>query len=155
MTNKEKYNELIAKSPYHTVIGDIQHLCEHATIATKKAKCHISNYRVGAAIMDKDGDIFTGFNIEFDIHSTTIHAEQLALAHYLGSEQLKPVDMICVCTPQLWFPCGLCRQCLYEYLGGDCIIIATDGKQDDDGYFNINFKTLGELLPAGFRKEKL
>lgn len=74
----------------------------------------VSNFRVGAAAIDAQGNIFLGANQEFQqvVLAQTIHAEQSAVANAwaYGAAQIKH---IVVDTP----PCGHCRQFLNELDG--------------------------------------
>lgn len=119
----------------------------------KKASAHISNYYVGAALgffKSDDEDpyvIYGGCNVEFDIHSTTIHAEQMATANawiaHANHEGDKAELVVKVDGPP-FYPCGLCRQILYEKWGYGLIVHAIGSDVSKSA-------TLEQLLPEGFR----
>lgn len=120
-------------------------LIKKAKLASKNAKAHLSNYSVGAAIMAKNGKIYVGCNIEFDNYSNTIHAEEAALSALISDGESK-FDTIAVFTygDQVAFPCGMCRQSLYELGGPNLKIIACNETKQET-------KSIAQLLPAGFK----
>lgn len=120
-------------------------LIKLAKLASKNAKAHLSNYSVGAAIMAKNGKIYVGCNIEFDNYSNTIHAEEAALSALISDGESK-FDTIAVFTSgeQVAFPCGMCRQSLFELGGPNLKIIACNETKHEA-------KSIAQLLPAGFK----
>ena len=125
---------------------------EIETILINKAKAiaanaiiNVSQYPVGAAIRSNNGKIYVGCNIEFDNLSNTIHAEESAISSLITDGE-KYLTHIAVYTSgnELCFPCGLCRQSLFELGGNDLKVIACN-----DCKYEV--KTIGELLPNGFR----
>ena len=123
-------------------------LVKKASEVSKEAGCHISSYRVGAAILGESGNIYTGCNIEFDNFTNTIHAEESAISAFVTAGEKKPLA-IAVFTwgDDVEFPCGMCRQSLYEIGGNELEVIACN----DD---KIVKKTMAELLPNGFRLKR-
>lgn len=123
------------------------HLAEQAA---KNAMPHISGYRVGCAIISEDRSA-VGANIEFDNFSNTIHAEEAAMISWFKqgstSDELLPVIAVWTKDAEPWFPCGKCRQSLFEKFDPDCTVVATNGRI-------ALITSLGELLPMGFRLEK-
>ena len=103
-----------------------QQLIARAKEASALAEVHLSNYPVGAAILTKSGGVYTGCNIEFDNYSNTIHAEEAAICSMVGSGDSEPVA-IAIYTPgeEPSFPCGMCRQSLFELGGSELTVIAT------------------------------
>ena len=123
---------------------DQSKLVEAARQAATNARVHISNYRVGAAVLSKTGRMYSGCNIEFDNFSNTIHAEEAAIACMVVSGETTPVA-IAVYTKgkKVAFPCGMCLQSLYE-LGGRSlqVIAATDDKTET--------RSMEALMPYAF-----
>jgi cytidine deaminase len=120
-------------------------LIEKAKSASKNAKAHLSKYTVGAAIRANNGKIYVGCNIEFDNYSNTIHAEEAAISALVTDGESK-FDTIAVYTPgdKLEFPCGMCRQSLFELGGPNLRIIACNATK-------YEIKNITQLLPDGFR----
>lgn len=114
--------------------------------AAQKARCYISNFRVGVALLAKSGVIYLGCNIEFDNFSNTIHAEETAIAAAVMAGETE-FEAIAVATfdKQLWYPCGMCRQSLYEICGPDLTVIACNEEEFEQ-------KTMAELLPVPFKR---
>lgn len=101
------------------------HLC--AWEARNRAYAPYSHYRVGACILTKNGNVYTGANIENSSYGLTICAERTAISQYILNAE--PSDEMI----QLWFatdtpithckPCGACLQFLAEFNPGDEFII--------------------------------
>lgn len=118
-------------------------LIDAAIQAASKAYAPYSNYHVGAALLDSTGTIFTGCNIENASYPATICAERTALVKAV-SEGRREFDTIVVATRNGGFPCGICRQMLYEFAPRlHVIVVDLDGHVIDD-------TTLTDLLPHGF-----
>ncbi len=119
-------------------------LIEKAKAVAMNARVHLSGFRVGAAILSDTGKIYVGCNVEFDNYSNTIHAEENALSSMIADGDKCPVSIVVFTfDDKLWFPCGMCRQSLFELGGKDLKVITCNEK-------GCEIKTMGELLPGGF-----
>ena len=130
---------------YDGISDDVEKkLIMEAKAVSNKAKVHLSGFRVGASLLSASGNIYSGCNIEFDNYSNTIHAEEAAISAFVSAGDKQPV-CIAVYTnnSELSFPCGMCRQSLFEMGGKDMKIIACNNDKQES-------KTMGELLPSGF-----
>lgn len=114
-----------------------------------------SGYAVGAALLTKNGRVYTGCNIENAAYGPTNCAERTAFFKAI-SEGEKEFCAIAVCggkkgkKPDRYaYPCGVCRQVMKEFCGMDFQIIAANSAEDYGVY------TLAELLPYGFGGENL
>jgi cytidine deaminase len=116
-----------------------------AKTASNRARIHLSKFPVGAAILMGSGCIYRGCNIEFDNYSNTIHAEEAAIVEMIMSGDTKPIA-IAVFTDdeEPWYPCGMCRQSLFELGGPKLRVIACNKK-------TYKWATMDQLLPGGFR----
>ncbi len=105
-----------------------------------------SNFKVGAAILTCDGEIFTGCNIENSAYSPTLCAERCAVAKAV-SEGKRNFAAIAVVGPEdsHTTPCGVCRQVLYEFADENLIVLCGGTEE------NYTETTLGALLPQAFR----
>ena len=109
-----------------------------------------SNFKVGAALLAKNGEIYTGCNIENAAYTPTNCAERTAFFKAV-SEGIKEFDAICIVggkggvLTEYAAPCGVCRQVMMEFCNPETfkIVLAVD-KEHYDIY------TLKELLPLGF-----
>lgn len=81
-----------------------------------KAVAPYSKYKVGAVLVCKNGNIYTGANIENVSYSATICAERVALftAVHAGERDFTQLYVAGSGT-HLAFPCGVCRQVLNEF----------------------------------------
>jgi len=123
-------------------------LVNTAIEASRNAYVPYSNYRVGAVLVAKDESIYTGCNVENAAFSPTICAERTALVKAI-SEGRRAFDTIVVVTRDGGFPCGVCRQALYEFAPDLRVIIA-----DLDGRL-LHDTRLADLLPHGFGPSNL
>ena len=127
-----------------------QELVKQALAARKFAYVPYSKFRVGAAILAKNGVIYTGCNIENAAYTPTNCAERTAVFKAV-SEGITEFDAIAVCggpgeaePEDFCTPCGVCRQALYEFGGPELTVIMA---RSEDDYI---VTTLGDLLPYGF-----
>ncbi len=125
-----------------------QNLIDLANEARKKAYSPYSNYPVGAALLAKNGKIYTGANVENAAFSVTMCAERVALFKAV-SEGEREFDVIAVVTDNGGSPCGPCRQALSEFGGEINVLIANrNGKLTEE-------TTIEDLLPGAFGPEHL
>jgi len=128
-----------------------EQLIEYAKEARERACAGVSLFKVGAAILDKEGNVFQGCNIEdpSGIGITNICAERCAIvrAIYEGSREFVKIavvgglDELIFCAP-----CGACRQYLNSWSPKIKVIIP-----DENG--KINEYDLSELLPYSFNEK--
>jgi cytidine deaminase len=93
-------------------------LIEAALAVRQNAHAPFSHFRVGAAIEDTDGRIYTGCNVENATYGLSICAERVAVFKAIseGARQFKRV-VVAADTDTLTPPCGACRQILWEFCG--------------------------------------
>lgn len=123
---------------------DLQKLIDKAKDAREKAFAPFSNFKVGAALVSKNGEIFTGCNIENASYGLTMCAERVAIFKAI-SEGTKDFVQLAVVgdTEDLTPPCGACRQIIWEFCGDIPLVLANlDGKSE-----TVQMK---ELLPRAF-----
>jgi len=104
-----------------------------------------SQFAVGAALLCADGAVFTGCNVENASYGGAICAERTAAVKAVSAghrEDWLTLAIAGSCDEFCW-PCGLCRQFLYEFAPG-LIVLAGRG----DGGFET--ARLSNLLPHGF-----
>src|SRR5262245_27880185 len=95
---------------------DKERLIQAALKARLRAVAPYSRFRVGAALLARDGTIITGANVESASYGLTCCAERVALFKAL-TEGVKDLVTVAVVarTPGGPMPCGACRQLLIEY----------------------------------------
>jgi cytidine deaminase len=119
-------------------------LIDAALSARDRAHAPFSAFKVGAAIEDENGRVFTGCNVENATYGLTMCAERVAVFKAVseGAGKLKRIAVVAdtdVLTP----PCGACRQILWEFCGDAELILANlTGKQES--------LSLKEIFPRPF-----
>ena len=112
--------------------------------ALPNAYAPYSGYKVGAALLTAEGQVFTGVNVENASYGLTICAERNALFAAISSGCRNFVALAVVADGSTApVPCGACRQVLSEFCGGLSIIIGDREKH----YFKTS---LQELFPQPF-----
>ncbi|OQY44477.1 MAG: cytidine deaminase [Anaerolineaceae bacterium 4572_78] len=122
-------------------------LIESARQARENAYAPYSNYKVGAALLTTEGEIYNGCNVENAAYRPTICAEQTAIVKAISEGEQK-FKAIAVITENGGSPCGVCRQVLREFAPNLIVIVA-----DTSG--NHRIYQLAELLPDSFGPEEL
>lgn len=127
----------------------MKELVMQAEQAMELAYAPYSGFKVGAALLTKNGKVFTGCNIENASFSPTICAERTAVAKAVseGEREFAAIAVVGgkdgvitgICPP-----CGVCRQVLSEFCDGDMPVYLGKSKGE--------FETvaLKDLLPLGF-----
>lgn len=131
-------------------------LIQEAKKARERSYSPYSNYKVGAALLTKNGKIYHGCNIENAAYTPTNCAERTAFfkAVYDGEREFEKIavvgaleggdpDVTCA-------PCGVCRQVMMEFCDPETfLVILADGK---DRQLAMPLK---DLFPFGFGGENL
>ena len=125
-------------------------LMDMAREAAKNAYVPYSQFPVGAAIECTDGTVFTGCNVENAALGSTICAERTALLKAVSEGCREDFLAIAIAGrgEDYCWPCGSCRQMLYEF-APDLRVLCARG----DGAF-VETK-LSQLLPHGFGPKSL
>ena len=106
-----------------------------------------SHYPVGAALLAEDGRVFTGCNVENAAFGNTLCAERTALCKAVSEGARKFTAIAIASRGSAPFPCGACRQSLYEFAPDLRVMVTWDG--------NVRKTTLRALLPEGFGPDSL
>jgi cytidine deaminase, homotetrameric len=127
-------------------------LMDAAREARNRAYVPYSHFQVGAALMDKDGHIHYGCNVENAAYGPTNCAERTALFRAIADGcQPGTFQAIAVIgdTDGPIAPCGVCRQVLLELCGPDMPVVMGNLHGDQA------VMTVGELLPGAFSADDL
>lgn len=143
--HKPKYDEAFYRN-----------LIKEAFEASKNAYIPYSHYRVGAALLDENGKVWRGCNIENAGYSPTNCAERTAFFKAV-SEGVTKFSAIAVVgqmdgqeySEDFAAPCGVCRQVMAEFCDDDFEIVMTNRAGD------IKVMSLEEILPYRFSKSSL
>lgn len=131
---------------------DIDKLIDNAIKARQFAYTPYSKFKVGAAILLKNGEYILGCNVENASYGLCNCAERTALFKMI-SEGYNKNDVVCMCivgqTNRPISPCGACRQVMSELLEPNTPVILTNLKRD------IKEIRVIDLLPYSFSEEDL
>lgn len=126
---------------------DNRQLLDQAIEAMKRAYVPYSHFRVGAALLDAEGHIHYGCNVENAAYSPTNCAERTALFRAIADGcEPKSFKAIAVAgdTAGPIAPCGVCRQVLIELCNPDMPVIMGNVNGD------MTVMTVADLLPGAF-----
>jgi len=128
-----------------------QELVAAAKRAYEHAHVPYSNFRVGAAILLKSGEVFTGCNVENASYGLTNCAERTAIFSAVAALGPKNVRVKAVAVVNergvACSPCGACRQVISEF-GPDADVFYLGPK-------GIQRSSMRELLPNSFSSDSL
>jgi len=125
---------------------DKNELVRAAARARERAVAPYSKFKVGAALLAKNGEIISGANVESASYGLTCCAERVALFNALTSGEKNFVAVAVVArAPGGPMPCGACRQLLAEYAPEAKVWVA-----DSRALTKIREFTVRELLPSAF-----
>jgi len=127
--------------------GGYDSLIEQANEARLNAYAPYSGFRVGAALLCKNGEVFSACNTENASSGADVCAERAAIAQAVSSGNLE-FEAIAVVgdTTEPIAPCGICRQSLIEF-GGDILVIMSNLRGD------ALIASVDDLLPAAFARK--
>lgn len=125
-------------------------LVELAFTMLERSYVPYSKFPVGAALLCADGTVFTGCNVENSAYGSTICAERTALVKAVSEGHRDDFVALAVVgnSADYCWPCGACRQMLYEFAPGLRLLVAN--REHD--YVTLS---LEELLPHGFGPKAL
>ena len=128
-------------------INDIE-LYKAAEQAAEGAYAPYSGYRVGAALLTSDANVYTGANVENASYGATICAERTAAVKAVtdGRRAFTAIAVAAPGTGAPAWPCGICRQFLFEFGAEMRVICGADAE-------HLETARLDELLVNGFRLE--
>lgn len=131
------------------ILINYKDLINQAIKARELSYSPYSNFKVGAALLCKDGTVYTGCNIENASYSEAVCAERTAILKAV-SEGKKDFIAIAIVggieeINDFTYPCGACRQVMSEFCSQDFKIILFDGE-------NEKLCPLGEIFPNSFGK---
>lgn len=125
-------------------------LMEEAKKARENAYVPYSKFKVGAALLTKDGKVYHGCNIENAAYSMCNCAERTALFSAYAVKDTEFTALAVVAdTERPCSPCGACRQVIAELCPKDMIVYLTNLKGD------VQEITVEQLLPGAFSPEDL
>ena len=127
-------------------------LVDMALKGRQRAYAPYSNFKVGAALLLKNGEYILGCNVENASYGLSNCAERTALfkAYSEGYTKDDIVAMAIVGqTDEAISPCGACRQVMVELLHADTLVVLSNLKKD------IKEFKVSDLLPYSFGGDDL
>ena len=122
----------------------------------KAAYTPYSHYKVGAALLCKNGSVYEGCNIENSAYGPSLCAERVAFVEAIKNGE-RDFDAIAIVTGaesapiyKMGSPCGVCRQFMSEFCTDDFKIIMTEMTKDG-GLISSKIMTMEEILPDRFK----
>ncbi|MPN23500.1 Cytidine deaminase [bioreactor metagenome] len=127
-----------------------QELVEKAFSMLERSYCPYSGFPVGAALLCEDGMVFTGCNVENAAYGSSICAERTALLKAVSEGHRDDFVRLAVVgnSSDYCWPCGSCRQMLYEFAPDLELLVANGNKE----FVKL---PLNELLRHGFGPKSL
>lgn len=126
------------------LLVDYEKLIKEAMLAKEKAYAPYSKFRVGAALLSENGEVYTGCNVENISYGLSNCAERTAVFKAI-SEGIKEFKAIAIVadTEKIIAPCGACRQVLLEFNPEMEVIMA-----NKMGEYKVN--KVKNLMPLAF-----
>ena len=129
-------------------------LVKAAFEAMGKAYSPYSHCKVGAALLTRDGKVYTGCNVENASYGATNCAERTAFFKAI-SEGERDFSKIAIVggvegvVTNMFMPCGVCRQVMDEFCNRDFEVLVAKDRE------NFEVFTLSQLLPLSFDEKNL
>ena len=128
----------------------LEALFEAAKAVQAKAYAPYSRFKVGAAIVTPDGQVFTGCNVENAAYPVGTCAEAGAISAMLAAGESRIAEIVVMGEGEnLVTPCGGCRQRIREFAASDTPIHIAGPEGIRKSF------TLEELLPFSFGPDNL
>ena len=121
-------------------------LIQKAKEMQQRAHAPYSNFHVGAVVQTDDEQIFGGCNIESASYGLTVCAERVAIFHAIAQGHSNFTHLV-LTSDSGAYPCGACRQIIYEFCSKATIIIVTQS--------SVEYTTSKKLLPHAFGQQDI
>ena len=125
---------------------DYKLLMDTAKEAAQKSYSPFSKFAVGAGVLTSSGKVYGGCNIENSSFGMTICAERCAIFKAVSDGE-KEILAVAIYSPNEddCYPCGACRQVMYEFQGETEIVVITEHENKPIP------RKLSDFLPFGFK----
>ena len=125
----------------------ITNYIKRASELKENAYSPYSKFKVGAIIIDKNGQSFEGVNVENSAYGLTICAEGNAITNAIAQVGKLEIDKVILASSgeDFVFPCGACRQIIAEFAHEATKVISSNSKGE---YIDLK---LENLLPNCFK----
>jgi len=121
-------------------------LLEAALSVADNSYAPYSRFRVASAVLDGEGRVFTGVNVENSSYGLTVCAERTAIFNAVthGAKKIREVLVYARDSEEPVPPCGACLQVIAEFGSADTLIHMVSGTG------KYRRARLGELLTSPF-----
>jgi cytidine deaminase len=142
--------QMIEPQMIEPTLAQMDELVAAARAARDRAYAPYSGFAVGAALLDEQGRIHAGCNVENAAYPQSQCAEASAVGNLIvaGGRQIVAAVVVGV-APEPLTPCGGCRQRLREFATDATPVWSADLHQVRGRF------TLGQLLPESFGPNQL
>ena len=137
-------------------IGETEKKLLDASLTALKNAYVLWGFKVGAAVVAEDGQVYEGCNVESWISGLGICAERNAINHAVlhGNRKIKEIAIVMDASSQRTTrPCGACLQYIYDFAGSPKTKVlmarAENGKVLSE---TVEIRTVEELLPFPYRR---
>lgn len=122
--------------------------------AMEKAYSPYSHCKVGAALLTREGKVYTGCNVENASYGATNCAERTAFFKAISEGEREFLKIAIVgglegVVTNMFMPCGVCRQVMDEFCDRDFEVLVAKDRE------NFEIFTLSQLLPLSFDEKNL
>lgn len=129
-------------------------LVRAAFAAMENAYSPYSHCKVGAALLTRDGKVYTGCNVENASYGATNCAERTAFFKAISEGEREFAKIAIVggvegVVTNMFMPCGVCRQVMDEFCDRDFEVLVAKDRE------NFEIFTLSQLLPLSFDEKNL
>ena len=129
-------------------MADLNLLFEKALAVRLNAYAPYSKFKVGAALLSAQGNIYVGANTENVSYPCGTCAEQAAIAAMIAGGEYEISDIVIVAdSKNLIVPCGACLQRILEFSGKKTLVHLANLKGVQKSY------GIGELMPFAFHED--
>lgn len=127
---------------------DYSILIKRALEYKERAYAPYSHFRVGAAVLTENNNVFGGCNIENVSFGATNCAERTAIFKAVSEEGKTSIKAIAIVSDDdcYTYPCGICRQVISEFAAKDIKIILANKEED------YIIKEMKDIFPEPFDK---
>lgn len=121
-----------------------------ATDVRERAYAPYSNFKVGAALRGKTGEVFVGCNVENAAYPEGTCAEAGAIAAMVAAGETRITEVLVIAdSPRPVSPCGGCRQKLAEFADPEVVVTMATTKGA------VQTTSIAALLPGAFSDQDL
>ena len=131
---------------------ELDDLKNRASLACKNAHAPYSRFTVGAAVIDRNAQVFAGCNVENASYGLTMCAERNAIAAAVAAGVVAgDLQLILIYTPgnRPAPPCGGCRQVIHEMMPAEATVVSCCDSAEQMKW------SVAQVLPDPFRMEEM